>query len=214
VQLRYLPKQPVSTTSTALYTLNTEKNSKIALHSGIGLKFNDSITKVDTKAIRIFYDNDSVNSTSVTYEVSNHGYNLVLKPEKGGKSTLKAIINARAFTTLHDSTNRKADTLNYGIAQENDFGIIHIMCTQNPPFLVQLVDDAGTIVKQTSNTPKYDFTWINPGNYRIRVVTDSNKNMRWDTGNQQLGIEPEEIKYYKEKILVKPNWEIDEVSLP
>jgi len=55
---------------------------------------------------------------------------------------------------------------------------------------------------------------VEPGEYQIRLLIDTNDNGRWDPGNYFKNIEPEKIIYYRAADGsttikgVKANWEI------
>ena len=51
--------------------------------------------------------------------------------------------------------------------------------------------------------------WINPGNYRLRVFRDNNKNGVWDSGQINLNIPAEPIRVYPEIIKLRANWETE-----
>ena len=52
--------------------------------------------------------------------------------------------------------------------------------------------------------------YLPPGEYQIRIIKDANGNGKWDTGNYLKKIQPEEVKYLKESINVRANWEFNE----
>jgi uncharacterized protein (DUF2141 family) len=56
----------------------------------------------------------------------------------------------------------------------------------------------------------FDFDNLSPSKYYIRVIYDTNKNGKWDTGNYLKKIQPERISYSKEMIDVRANWDIVE----
>jgi hypothetical protein len=43
----------------------------------------------------------------------------------------------------------------------------------------------------------------------VRVIIDANKNGKWDSGNYEKGILPENIYTFSEVTKVRANWEID-----
>jgi len=53
------------------------------------------------------------------------------------------------------------------------------------------------------------FSFLIPGEYRVRIFEDSNHDGHWTPGNIFGGGEPEKIKFYPETIKIKANWEID-----
>jgi hypothetical protein len=52
-----------------------------------------------------------------------------------------------------------------------------------------------------------EFPSLPPGMYRIRLILDSNKNGRWDTGDYMTKRQPERIIYYPGSVEIRANWE-------
>jgi hypothetical protein len=63
--------------------------------------------------------------------------------------------------------------------------------TDQPSFIVQLLDNNYNIVAQIRDNPKPVFRDVIPGDYQIRLVIDFNKNGKWDPGNYFQMLEPE-----------------------
>lgn len=100
-------------------------------------------------------------------------------------------------------------------ATEQELSTINIeIRTNEPSFLVELLDPTFKVVRQVQNSNQVRFSNVTPGNYQIRLVIDINKNGRWDPGNYFSETEAEPIIYYKAAdgttIIkgVKANWEI------
>jgi hypothetical protein len=77
------------------------------------------------------------------------------------------------------------------------------------PIVVQLLNNKDEIsrslfVEQNTNV---EFPSLPPGKYRIRLIFDSNKNGRWDTGNYMAKRQPERIIYYPGTVEIRANWE-------
>ena len=49
-----------------------------------------------------------------------------------------------------------------------------------------------------------------PGNYKIKVVEDLNKNGKWDTGNYKKKRQPEPIYYFEKPIQIRGYWDLEE----
>ena len=77
------------------------------------------------------------------------------------------------------------------------------------PIIVQLTNEKGDLQREIyANQPQtYTFNNLNPGKYMARVIFDSNKNRKWDTGNFLKKIQPEKISYYPNLIELRANWE-------
>lgn len=80
------------------------------------------------------------------------------------------------------------------------------------PAFVELLS-ASDVVKRTvvvENSEAY-FPFLEPGRYYARIVLDVNGNGLYDTGNYQLGLQPELVYYYPKVINMKKNWDKEEV---
>ena len=55
---------------------------------------------------------------------------------------------------------------------------------------------------------KYQFDFVKPGIYYIRLIVDENRNARWDAGDLEKSILPEIIKITPDKIKLKANFEL------
>lgn len=116
-----------------------------------------------------------------------------------------------------DSAGRKLnkdDTISFQTKKVIDYGeirirVINLDMTKHPVLLMLQSDNV-----------KYAFAFTNrrevrkllfpPGEYDLRVLYDTNGNLRWDPG-QFFGkkIQPEKVKPLKKKLSVKANWDND-----
>lgn len=55
-----------------------------------------------------------------------------------------------------------------------------------------------------------NFPYLNPDKYKIRLILDNNNNGKWDTGNLETGLEPEQVIYYPKILKIRSNFEIHE----
>lgn len=212
--LKFLAKRPDGEKMVSVFSYDQQRGSKINPQEAITITAADSVTRLDTAAIKVLNDQDSIKTTSVKAYISNQGKTIRLEPVKWANEKFRLIIPAKSLKTLHDSTNTTSDTLAYNIAKGEEFGIIHIKVAFEGPFVVELLDGQSKVTRTAKGQKQIDWNYLNPGTYTLRLIKDTNQNGRWDAGNLLLGIEPEEIIYYKEKITIKANWEIDEITLP
>ncbi|SKB32184.1 Ig-like domain-containing protein [Maribacter arcticus] len=116
-----------------------------------------------------------------------------------------------AITDFFDNTN---DTVVYNLRTKSvaDYGNLSLELNGNNikyPIIVQLTNEKGDLQREIyANQPQtYAFNNLNPGKYMARVIFDSNKNRKWDTGNFLKKIQPEKISYYPSLIELRANWE-------
>jgi len=116
-----------------------------------------------------------------------------------------------AITDFFDNTN---DTVVYNLRTKSvaDYGNLSLELNGNNikyPIIVQLTNEKGDLQREIyANQPQtYAFNNLNPGKYMARVIFDSNKNRKWDTGNFLKKIQPEKISYYPSLIELRANWD-------
>ncbi|MBK9390563.1 MAG: hypothetical protein IPN68_10320 [Bacteroidetes bacterium] len=57
---------------------------------------------------------------------------------------------------------------------------------------------------------KVEFPLLEPGNYRAKIIFDTDGNGKWTTGDFTKGRMPEAVSYYSKEIEVKAKFEIDQ----
>ena len=62
-------------------------------------------------------------------------------------------------------------------------------------------------IAQLDQIVEYEF--LPPKEFILKIIIDKNFNGKWDTGEYIEKIQPEEVLYYDEKILVRSNWDIE-----
>lgn len=125
------------------------------------------------------------------------------------------IFPAGMFTDYFGNQN---DTLFWRVKTKSaaDFGSLKITITgqENRHYIMQLFDERkGSLFSEqvfTGNAAMV-FDNIQPGSYAIRVISDSNANGRWDTGNFFQRLQPEVTYAHPERIHVRANWEMETV---
>eukprot|EP00825_Cyclidium_porcatum_P032505 TRINITY_DN34773_c0_g1_i2.p1 TRINITY_DN34773_c0_g1~~TRINITY_DN34773_c0_g1_i2.p1 ORF type:complete len:196 (+),score=23.60 TRINITY_DN34773_c0_g1_i2:150-737(+) len=99
--------------------------------------------------------------------------------------------------------------------KEDYYGkIILTISGLSTPAIVQLLGndkDEKILQKiQILEDGKIEFPYLKPEKYKIKIILDSNKNGKWDTGYLADGIQPEEVVYYPKIIKVRSNFEYKE----
>lgn len=119
---------------------------------------------------------------------------------------------AAAFEYFNGKWN---DTLRttFRVKESKELGNLKlkIAFADTQPQQVQLLDDKGKVIEERKLIPrKYmRFNALNPGNYKLRMITDVNQNGKWDTGNYLKNIAPEPSRTYEGFINIKANWDHD-----
>jgi uncharacterized protein (DUF2141 family) len=116
-------------------------------------------------------------------------------------------------TALSDSANNhfaKTDTLRFTTKEQSDYGNVvlrfsNLDLTKHP--VLQLV--LGEEVKQSYplKTSEWSNKFVDPGEYKIRILFDANNNGRWDPGDYSKKQQPEKAITLPQKLAVKANWD-------
>lgn len=144
---------------------------------------------------------------------------LVFKNNFKPKMDYTIKLDTSVFVNFTGYTN---DTLAYSfsVLGKKEYGSLTLKITFNKKqsYIVQLLSNDNKLVQQAytelslsgSNTTKYSFTNLIPGQYKVRVIYDDNENKEWDTGNYLMTKQPENTFIFEKSIKVIPDWEIEE----
>ncbi|WP_300435191.1 Ig-like domain-containing protein [Christiangramia sp.] len=176
------------------------KNFKFLANTPI-VAHNDEFIRVMDK------DSSEVPFTTEFFPMRNE---VVLKFEKAPSNNYQVSAFPGAITDLFQETN---DTLVQSLRTKalEDYGkiILNIQNIRSFPVIVQLTNTKGDVIaeKYSENSGNFTFEFLNPGDFLVRVIYDTNSNMKWDTGNYLKKRKPERILYYRDTINVRSNWD-------
>jgi len=94
-----------------------------------------------------------------------------------------------------------------------NFGIVHIKINTEELFRTELINLKGRIL-MSGNTSNISFRYITPGDYKIRLLIDSNRNGQWDPANFYENKLSEPVLFFRDpdsnidKLTIRPNWEL------
>ena len=188
--------------------IKVEPKGTIGFEDLLEISANTPFTKLDKNFIK-FINKDSLNvDYSLSLDSLNNKYLIDFKKEELESYNMQILPGA--LTDLFDNTN---DTINVGLRTKSltDFGNVRVTL-QNAkyPVIVQLTDDKGEVfAEQFAAEPKpFDFKYLNPKKYYIRVVQDTNGNKKWDSGNYLKQQQAERISYFPELLDVRAGWDL------
>jgi len=138
---------------------------------------------------------------------------VILKFEKTPDNNYQVSAFPGAITDLFQDTN---DTIVQNVTTKSlgDYGtiILNLQNIESFPIIVQLTTIKGQVIaeKYSENSSNFTFRFLNPGEFLVRVISDKNKNRKWDTGSYLKKLQPEQIRYYSDTLEVRANWDINE----
>ncbi|HWZ23513.1 MAG TPA: Ig-like domain-containing domain [Cytophagaceae bacterium] len=184
------------------------RNFQIKPKETISLIFNKPIDLVDTSLIRIKKDTTFLNLSEINLEPDSTNLKITLGNTFTFKDSLVFIFKKGAFMSL-TSDSSQAFKAKFKHKKEEDFGVLGgtIICKE-PNYIFQISDSKGVVIDTKINPTKFYYTYLEPGSYELKIIIDKNKNGRWDPTDIDKDILPEPIKYYKEKVNLRANWEL------
>ena len=75
--------------------------------------------------------------------------------------------------------------------------------------IIQLYDEKKLINEYFFKYGPYILNNISSGKYHLKLIVDSNKNKKWDTGNLKAQILPEKIIEISDEINIRENWTLE-----
>jgi len=78
-------------------------------------------------------------------------------------------------------------------------------------YVLQLVTGNDVVIHELkiSGEPSVKFEMLPPGQYRLKLIADVNRNGRWDSGNYMQHLQPEKIIYYANPLKMRSGWDMD-----
>jgi len=118
-----------------------------------------------------------------------------------------------AFVSI-DNDSSKAQDIKIKIPKPETTGTVALeINTKEKHFEVLLSTTKNVPVKSFRDLKKYTFTYLEPAEYQITILVDTNNNNRWDPGNFYKKEEPEKVVLYKSienkyTFPIRANWEL------
>ena len=116
-------------------------------------------------------------------------------------------------SAIIDSANNhlvNADTIRFYAKEQANYGNVvlrfsNLDLIKHP--VLQLVQGDEIKYSYALNALEWSNKFINPGEYEIRILFDSNNNGKWDTGDYSKKLQPEKAITLKDKLAIKANWD-------
>lgn len=206
IKISAQPRDTLTIDASPTGVLNFNENFKITGSVPFTSFNSEKITIIDKDSLPVNY--------SVKLDSLSNSYTFNF--EKKEEERYKIEILPEAFTDFFGDTN---DTLNYSLNTKtySDYGNLRVVLNNATyPVIVQLVDNSDEVAAEMYSTQPepLDFRNLSTGDFYLRVIYDSNKNGKYDTGNYLKKKQPERISYYPKVLEIRSNFDyIEEFTL-
>lgn len=100
------------------------------------------------------------------------------------------------------------------IMEEENYGILEgEIRGAKGKFIIELLDEKFDVVKSIANKTPYQFNYLKPATYSIRVIVDENSNGQWDTGDFKTKNLAEPIFFHPNPVKVKKNFVMSGIDI-
>jgi len=206
-------KKPVDTTKSIKFLSTLEKGQQDLL-SDLVISFAEPLAHFDSSKIS-FTDSNYKPITNYHIIADTSFKNFYVKyPWKEGQY-FKLIIQQDAFADSSGKTLAKNDTLSFQTSAESDYGSIRLRfgnldLNRNP--VLQFIQGDKIVDSVALAGAEFYRQLFKPGDYDLRILYDTDKNMTWTPGSYALKRQPEIAIRIPRKVAVKQNWD-NEVNI-
>ncbi|MBR2630641.1 MAG: Ig-like domain-containing protein [Bacteroidaceae bacterium] len=193
----------------------------MAPDKNVDFTFSEPLDSVDLSKIRFSMKVDTVfvPARYIFRQVPGKIKTYRLYAEWEPDSVYQIELDTAAFVNIYGSRN-EARKFGVKIGSLDTYSTLFVILQDaDTSAIVQLLDGSEKVVKSIKVTDgKADFYFIAPGTYYLRLFNDANGNGKWDTGDYDTHLQPEQVYYYPDPIVLKAQWEITQewnpASLP
>jgi uncharacterized protein (DUF2141 family) len=189
--------------------ITNEPKSSIYYSEPIKISANIPLVEFEKDKMALMNTKDSI-FVDFSAQLNTYLNQLEIQFEKEEEKKYELQVLPGGITSFFDEVN---DTLNIKVSTKkySEYGnlVITLQNIKDYPIIVQLVTDKNEVKYEqfSENAQVFQFDYVNPAEYFIRVIYDENNNQEWDTGDYLKQIQPEAIDYVIEKIKIRPNWD-------
>ena len=125
-------------------------------------------------------------------------------------------IDSAAFIDIYGNVSQK-EKKGFMVPSEDKYCtiILNISEMSGKNMILWLMDPSERVLKEVvAEGDVATFYYVNPGEYYVKMFVDDNQNGKWDTGDYEKGIQPEEVYYYPQKIECRAKWDYKQTWNP
>ena len=192
---------------------NVKNGGKLGLNNQLSFTSNIPVNNVDESKIHLFVnEKDKFIPIKFTLRqdsiIKRKQYvNFNIEEEKKYKLLIDTNTFDNSYNLLNDTIIKtfSAQSLAY-------YGKILLNITNiNQSVIIQLLSVKDEVLREfyINSEQKITIDYLPANTYKLKLIYDKNNNKKWDTGKYLEGKQPEKIKFYKETIKVRANWDVE-----
>ena len=194
-----------------------EISQQMAPDQSIYINMPTPVQRIDTAAIHLYikqddkwYNDRFVLRQRQSENATSRNLEIIAEWREGAEYSFE--VDTLAFEDIY---GRKSHPYKTGIKVRgtDEFSSLfvkpHYPGADTLAIVVQMLDKSEKVLKQALTVDgTAEFYYVKPGDYYLRAFIDKNKNGKWDTGNFDEDLQPEEVYYYHEKVTCREKWDV------
>ena len=200
---------------TPFLKMNVDAPSSFDVNRNMVLAFEEPLARIDTSSIHVNVKVDTLWVETpfllVADSVVPRKYEILAdwQPEK----EYQLLIDSAAITGLY-GLHTKEVKQEVKVKKLDEYGtLLFNIRGIGEKGIVELLDNSGKVLRSQPVTSEgtADFYYLSPNTkYYVRLFNDRNGNGKWDTGNVENHVQPEEVYYFPKVWDMKANFQFEE----
>jgi hypothetical protein len=167
----------------------------------------------DTSRIKL-YETDGKKKVKVAYQLlkdSTVSTKYILKSKLLAGKKYQLITDSAAFGNIYYE-NTDSTAVNFSLKDPESYSkLVFNISNCEGPCIIELLDNNEKLKasERINKDGKLEFSLLDAGKYRARVIYDMNNDGKWTTGDFTTHRQPEPASYYPMELDIKPGWVLD-----
>lgn len=192
--------------------LNTGPGNPLDINEQVIIKFNHPIKEYDASLLQLTNYGRSIPLTAEITGAASRG--LAVKAQLLADSSYTLYAPPGTFIDIYGLRNDSIK-VDFKVFPEKYYGSFKLLFdpgTVKGNLLLQLLGPNELVVREQSvkGAQTLLFDMLPPGLYKIKLIMDSNKNGKWDSGSYFDKLQPEKVQLYPGNVNIRSNWDLEQ----
>ena len=202
------------------FSLRISAGKEVNPEKGFDISFGTPAVKFDSTAVELLAVAEDKSTTPIKSRFVRDTMNMcrwfVEAPWKE-KTNYRLYIPKNSITDVMGYEN-DSTVVEFATYDPEKFATVslNVQGNQNVRYIVLLTDSSGKTIQELKDVTsgKYRFNYVAPGDIRLRIIEDKNRNGKWDAGDVIAGLQPERAEaFFNERgedlFTTKMNWDFE-----
>jgi methionine-rich copper-binding protein CopC len=181
----------------------------VEINQPLDIVFNQPVKTLNAGRINLSWDSAGIQSEALV-EVIKAGSRRVQLRADWNQNAVYTLRLLKGFAQDSSGTDAMPGRYTFRTKREEDYAKLHIHLPTKyygEKYILEVLMNNDTIYHRPVRDSMVHLSFLAPGTYGFRVISDANGNGKWDTGDLLGKRQPEEVIPYEQTLTLKPGWE-------